>query len=165
MKWELVPVDTLQPVDLYDLAQRHCLVPDNLPFAIQKFRTMASSARLFEVRHEERVVANIIVSGIVEGEDGYIDFIPDVKRFANDSFKRPLKEAVGPLLRELFQLYRLRRMTAQTPAARTRTVKALLELGFEQEGHIREAVKFRGKKPEDVLLFGLLACNVIAEED
>ncbi|ANZ40315.1 GNAT family N-acetyltransferase [Lentzea guizhouensis] len=65
-------------------------------------------------------------------------------------------EAVGRVVRHLFEDRGLRRVSAECDARNERSVKLLKRLGFRQEGHRVENTWIKGEWTDD-LLFGLLA--------
>ena len=84
-----------------------------------------------------------------------MDFIPVAKHFRS-GFHEHFKEAMAPIIDDLFNGFGVRRVTSAIPESRSRTKKALCVLGFSVEGRLREAVRLHGKPPEDLRMLGMV---------
>ena len=161
-----VQKDLVTPEYLFDLAKRHRMVFDDVERMVGYCRATAADCIVLELMTEaDDKAADIIISGIVEGESAGLDFIPVAKHYApilpdkskNDvPFNDLTRDALAPILKHLMARKSLRRITALAPRSRNRTVKALLACGFDKEGVMRQAVKFAGKDPEDLMILGML---------
>ncbi len=169
MTWEAIPVprDKVTAEFLYEIGKRHHLLPERVESAIDYYRAIAPSCIVFRVidRQTKDYVAELIISEIVDGEAASVDFIPVPKFFSPinpdgtqnaDPFHDRLNDALSPVLGRLIEGRRLRRLTAMVPHSRSRTCKALQACGFKREGKMRNAIKFRGHAPEDLVIMGLL---------
>ena len=114
---------------------------------------------------DDTEIATLIISNIIDGEEADVDLIPVSKFFSpigkdgnknTDPFMDWIKDAIGDIFVKLIEGRELRRLTAMIPSSRSRTAKILRECGFRKEGVKRDAVKFTGNEPEDVVIMGML---------
>lgn len=170
MTWVAVPVspEEVTAEYLYDLGRRHKIMPENTALAVENCRAVACNCAVIQVVDEESkdTVAHLIVSEIVDGEAATIDFVPVGKFFSpvgkdgnrnTEPFLEKISSALTPIFRSLIEGRNLRRLTAVVPKTHTRAARALRECGFKKEGVMRDAVKFRGKGVEDLVMMGMLA--------
>jgi len=170
MTWVAVPVspDEVTAEFLYELGNKHRVVPENTTLAIENYRAVAGNCAVIQVVDEEtkETIAHLIVSDIVDGESAVVDFVPVGKFFSpigkdggknTDPFMEKISTALTPIFKSLLSGRGLRRLSAVIPKTHTRAAKALRECGFRKEGVMRDAVKFRGKGVEDLVMMGMLA--------
>jgi hypothetical protein len=170
MTWVAVPVspDEVTAESLYDLGRKHRLVPENTPLAMGHYQSMVGACAVIRVKDEETdtVVAHLIVSDIVDGESATVDLILVSKLFSPvdkngnrnaEPFMEKISFALTPVFEKLIEGRGLRRLTSVVPKTYSRAFKALRECGFKKEGVMRNAVKFRGKDAEDLVIMGMLA--------
>lgn len=163
MSWTLGGSEFWMPDRIYDLAQKHRLVPDLPPeFLVKHFQAVSAGTTIYRVFDGAEAVATILVSGLIPMYRCDIDLIPVPKHFER-GFEDTWREAVYPLVDTLFAQHGLFRIQAQVPETRKKTREALKLLGFMQEGRARDAVRFRppgyrqSSEAEDVILMGLLS--------
>ena len=156
MKWRAVKRDEIKPVDLYELARTHKLLPRNISGAVPNYKAMAAIATWYDVVDENDDAVAIFILTTVEHEEAQIDFVPYPQHFATGAFKEPLAESMIPILAELFESKKIRRVSSEVPESRGRTKKALKALGFKSEGKKRRGVQYFGKDVEDLFSLGLI---------
>jgi hypothetical protein len=166
--WTIRRVDaaTVTPEYLFDLIKRHRMLPDNVDVAVAYCRNAAASCIVLQVMNEDHEkVADAILSEIVDGDSATLDLMVVSKfyaRFNADKtengvpFNDLTRDALRPALVRLVEARKLRRITAAIPRSRNRTFSALVACGFNREGVMRQAVKLRGKDPEDLVIMGFL---------
>jgi hypothetical protein len=143
---------------VYEISRRHRLVPANPAAAVLSFRSIAACGIVGSISEDGEQIATVIVSGILDGESADLDIIPVSKHFRRPKARGDeLLSVMRPLLRELFETHRVRRLSAAVPASRRRAISALEALGFAHEGVKRYGVVIDGEDPEDLVLMGLLA--------
>ena len=170
MTWVAVPVPPVEVTAeyLFDLLKKHRLVFENTDLTLAKCWSISNSGKVILVKDSRggEEIGTVIVSGIVDGEDGEIDFIPISKKFApigkdgsrnEEPVMEKLEAVLSPIFRKLIKGRNLRRLSASVPKSRSRAFKALRECGFRKEGVKRNAVKFVGVDAEDVVNMGMLA--------
>jgi len=169
MNWVAVPVDPTEVTAeaLYELGDKHRLVPENADLAIEHFRAMSSRCAMLRVDEEEtgKEIAVVLFSDIVDGESATVDLVPRSEYFSpvdrrgnpieNPCYEK-IKDALQPIFVKLIEGRDLRRLTAMVPKSRSRTFKALRECGFRKEGVMRQAIKLKGRDPEDLVIMGML---------
>jgi hypothetical protein len=168
MKWVAVPVATenVTPEFLFKLAKRHKLLPENLALAVENYRHLSGTCAVIEIIDEESkdIIADVIVSGVIDGESGWVDMVPVPKFFAplnrdgsrnEDPYLARFREALRPLLVRLIEKRGLRRLDCEIPASRRRTVKAMKACGFVEEGVKKYAIKLRDMEPDDLVILGM----------
>lgn len=169
MTWIAVPVspEDVTAESLYAIGLKHRLVPENTTLALDNYESMATSCALILLKDEgtDSKIASVIISDIVDGEAASVDLIPVSKYFSpvdknGDRNEEPVMEnaasALSPVFKKLIDKRRLRRLTAMVPKTHSRAAKILRECGFRKEGVMRDAVKFRGKDAEDLVIMGML---------
>lgn len=141
---------------VYDVLSRHNLLPESPVQAAAVCNAMSRSAKHYEIMGEGgKIVANVFVSDIIDGEDANLDLVP-VAEYFRFGFDEAFKEAMDPIISALFDRHNLRRISSAVPYSRSRTKRALCSLGFTHEGRKAEGVRLAGEKPEDLRLLGLL---------
>ncbi len=158
--------DMATPEYLFDLIKKHRMLPDNVDVAVAYCRTAAASCLVLQIMNEDHEkVADAIISEIIDGDSATLDLMVVSKFYArfkadkteNDvPFNDLTRDALRPALSRLVEARKLRRITAAIPRSRNRTFNALMACGFEYEGRMRQAVKLRGKDPEDLVIMGFL---------
>lgn len=170
MTWTAVAV---KPEDvtaefLYELSEKHRLIPENLTAAIEYYQAICHSCAVIQVidGDDSEIVADVIISDIADGDSAQIDMVPRPKYFAPilpdgsrnpDPYQQKIEDALAPVFTKLITGRNLRRLTAMVPKSRSRTFKALKACGFKKEGVMRQAVKFKGRtEAEDLVIMGML---------
>lgn len=161
-----VPRDQVTPDFLFGIFKRHRMVLENVECMVEYCRMTAPSAIILELMTEDHEkAADIIISEVVDGDSAAVDLIPVAKFYApilpdkskNEvPFNELTRDALAPILKHLMVRKGLRRINADVPKSRNRTIKALAACGFKREGCKRVAVRFAGKEPEDLVIMGLL---------
>ncbi len=162
MTWVLKKVEDPSPSLLFDLAKQHGLVPDSVQSVLRCYHSMSTSSAVLYVMDGDQKVATVVVSAVVPGETAELDLIP-VSQYFRSGYSHQLRDVMTPLWRVLFGEMALRRVTSWVPESRTRTLRALRALGFEDEGTMRMGLKLRDKDPEDLVMLGLLGVHCDAE--
>ena len=154
MEWTLVEYGPANPKDIFDLLSKHKLLPESVELSASLCNSVGSDGQRYQVVDGDTLIADIIVSSVMPGEACSVDVVPVAKHFRS-GYHDKIREAVQPLLAELFDGYNVRRVSAVVPATRSRTKKLLSSLGFVAEGRQRDALKLYGKEPEDLRMLGM----------
>ena len=164
MTWELksIPQHKVSPELMYDVGRRHKLVPDSASVAVASCRALAHDGMVSVLYDGEAQIGTVVISGLVQGEQAELDFIPVGKHFRK-LHKKELVAAMAPLLGELFGRLKVRRITSYVPESRSRAYRALCSLGFGEEGKMREGCHLRNRDPEGLFILGLLPEDVVKE--
>jgi len=164
MTWDLVEQTGTSAEGIYEILKHHRLLPASLELAASVCTSMATGGSHFIIYDGADEVANVFISGVVEGESAQLDLVP-VTRYFRTGFDDQFMEAMQPLLELLFSTFMVRRITAAFPATRSRTKRALCSLGFKPEGRIREGVALYNRAPEDIRILGLLRQDYLQETE
>ena len=164
MTWTLVENQDLTPQVVYEVFKHHRLLPASVELAASTCNRIAVGGTHFLMTGDGQDIASVFISGVVHGEQAELDIVPVAKHFRT-GFDDPLRDAMIPLLKILFEEFDLRRITSVIPESRSRTKRALCSLGFKPEGRIRDGVVLHDKPPEDMRILGLLRSDFIKEHD
>lgn len=163
MTWTAVPVDPEKVTAkyLFDLSDKHRLIPENMVNAIDYYKAVSPGCRIIEIRDGDDLVGELIISNIMDGESATVDFVPVPEYFAyGEPYEDGMRIALSKVFARLMEGRNLRRLTAMIPKTRSRAGKALRACGFKKEGVMRDAIKFNGRPVEDVVIMGLLPKGV-----
>jgi len=163
MTWTLVENQDLTPQVVYEVLKHHRLLPASVELAASTCNAIAVGGSHFTMVDDGEDIASVFVSCITHGEEAKLDIVP-VGRYFRTGFDDPLRTAMKPLLKILFEEFNLRRITSAIPESRSRTKRALCSLGFKPEGRIRDGVVLYDKPPEDLRILGLLRDDFFEED-
>lgn len=166
MTWQLIESKSVSAQQVYEILKKHRLLPASIELSAGICNSLASSGTHYLVYCDEEntEIADVFVSGVIQGDSAQLDLIP-VAKFFRTGFDEPLREAMNPLLNMLFNTAGARRLTSSVPASRSRTKRALCSLGFVPEGRLRSGVALYDKKPEDLRVLGMVREDFTIEGD
>lgn len=144
-------------MEIYEIFERHKLVPEGLVAFLDLCKSMSRDARVVRIADGQDVVAEVIVSGVVDHEGATVEFIPVPRFFHNGdaSGSSNLRMAMDPVLADLFMVHQVRRVTSLVTQHRNKTRTALKALGFKHEGGLEDGVQLRGRDPETLMIYGM----------
>jgi hypothetical protein len=154
MTWTLRKKDGVTPQNVYDLAKDHRLDWEALPDFIDVCKATASMCDWYDIMADDVYAGTILITGVVDEVSATIELIPVPAFFVGD-YAGKVKDAILPILDDLFIAHDVRRVTSMVPYSRFRTRKALIACGFVREGAMRQGVQFRRRDPEDLLILGM----------
>lgn len=157
MTWKADPAKAISASELYELYSSHKLVFENLVAFLDVCKSLASNCRVIHIKEVGgQCVASVIVSTVTDREGATLELVPVPDYFrVREEFQVPFREAMLPVLADLFDVHGVRRVTSLITRHRNKTRKAITMLGFRPEGEMQDAVQLRGRDPESLLIYGM----------
>jgi len=156
MTWTVETSNEMNPNVVYAVLKKHKLLPESVAASASVCNVVGTSGARFLIKDESGdVVCNVFVSSVEPDETASLDIIPVAKYFRAD-YADDFRSAMAPVLDDLFNELKVRRVASLIPESRSRTKRALCALGFVVEGRARKAVRLHGREPEDLRILGLL---------